>query len=165
MPASDAAAQPDPAGGEAQFVTLPGCGFSGPIVMEMVGVFLQNAALEPPQPAVQRLLALFDGARPARPWRRKTAPNSGRNTSIVARRGGRTADRRRRALPRTSPKRTWRRLPQSYRLLGLCGFWLRLYASARTRARKARVRSCCGRVSTSTAWPCSTITPPSMKIR
>ena len=32
-------------------------------------------------------------------------------------------------------------------------------------APKARVRSCCGRVSTSTGWPCSTITPPSMKIR
>ncbi len=71
MAASDAAVKSDSADSEAQFVTLPGCGFSGLIVIKMVGVFPQNAALEPPHPAVQRLVALFDGERPARPfWRR-----------------------------------------------------------------------------------------------
>jgi hypothetical protein len=170
MAASDAAVKSDSADGEAQFVTLPGCGFSGLRVMKMVGVFPQNAVLEPPQPAVQRLMALFDGERPARPFwrgsdgaRQPQMPASSRPSwrgdaeELLIVGAGRS--------PRTSPNRTWRRLPQSSRLLGPCGFWLRLYASARTRARKARVRSCCGCVSTSTGRPCSTITPPSMKIR
>lgn len=62
MPASDVMVQSDPAGGEAQFVTLPGWAPGGPIVVKMVGVFPQNAALQPPQPAVQGLVVLFDGA-------------------------------------------------------------------------------------------------------
>src|SRR3954466_8800255 len=99
MAASDAAVKSDSADGEAQFVTLPGCGFSRPIVMKMVGVFPQNAALGSPQPAVQRLVALLDGAPLlARPRRRKTAADSVLDASTVARQRGRTADRRRRAL-------------------------------------------------------------------
>src|SRR5690349_12212796 len=50
MPVSDVVVQSDPAGGQAQFVTLPGWAPGGPIVVKMVGVFPQNAALEPPQP-------------------------------------------------------------------------------------------------------------------
>ncbi|TIW17643.1 MAG: ornithine cyclodeaminase, partial [Mesorhizobium sp.] len=53
MPASDVVVQSDPAGGEAQFITLPGWAPGGPIAVKMVGVFPQNAALRPPQPAVQ----------------------------------------------------------------------------------------------------------------
>jgi len=99
MAASDAAVKSDSADGEAQFVTLPDCGFSRPMVMKMVGVLPQNAALEPPQPAVQRLVALLDGAPLlARPRRRKTAADSGLDASTVERQRGRTADRRRRAL-------------------------------------------------------------------
>jgi len=93
MPTSDAVVQSDPAGGEAQFVTLPGWAPGGPIVVKMVGVFPQNAALEPPQPAVQGLVALFDGATGApllaadgaAMTARKTAADSALGASILAR--------------------------------------------------------------------------------
>ncbi|OLP54757.1 ornithine cyclodeaminase [Rhizobium rhizosphaerae] len=92
-PASDVVVQSDPAGGEAQFVTLPGWAPGGPIVVKMVGVFPQNAALEPPQPAVQGLVALFDGktggplliADGAAMTARKTAADSALGASILAR--------------------------------------------------------------------------------
>jgi ornithine cyclodeaminase len=94
MPASDVVVQSDPAGGEAQFVTLPGWAPGGPVVVKMVGVFPQNASLEPPQPAVQGLVALFDGATGApllaadgaAMTARKTAGDSALGAAILARR-------------------------------------------------------------------------------
>lgn len=93
MPASDVVVQSDPAGGEAQFVTLPGWTPGGPIVVKMVGVFPQNATLQPPQPAVQGLVALFDGttggpllaADGAAMTARKTAADSALGAAILAR--------------------------------------------------------------------------------
>lgn len=93
MPASDVVVQSDPAGGEAQFVTLPGWAPGGPVVVKMVGVFPQNATLEPPQPAVQGLVALFDGATGApllaadgaAMTARKTAADSALGAAILAR--------------------------------------------------------------------------------
>lgn len=93
MPASEVVVQSDPAGGEAQFVTLPGWAPGGPIVVKMVGVFPQNASLAPPQPAVQGLVALFDGktggpllvADGAAMTARKTAADSALGAAILAR--------------------------------------------------------------------------------
>lgn len=62
MPAADVLVQADPAGGGNQFITLPGWLPGGEIAVKMVGVFPGNAALTPPQPNVQGLVALFDGA-------------------------------------------------------------------------------------------------------
>lgn len=93
VPASEVVVQSDPAGGEAQFVTLPGWAPRGPVVVKMVGVFPQNARLAPPQPAVQGLVALFDGktggpllvADGAAMTARKTAADSALGTAILAR--------------------------------------------------------------------------------
>lgn len=93
MPASEVVVQSDPAGGEAQFVTLPGWAPGGPVVVKMVGVFPQNASLAPPQPAVQGLVALFDGktggpllvADGAAMTARKTAADSALGAAILAR--------------------------------------------------------------------------------
>lgn len=93
MPASDVVVQSDPAGGDAQFVTLPGWAPGGPIVVKMVGVFPQNATLQPAQPAVQGLVALFDGttggpllaADGAAMTARKTAADSALGAAILAR--------------------------------------------------------------------------------
>ncbi|RVH90853.1 ornithine cyclodeaminase, partial [Sinorhizobium medicae] len=93
MPASEVVVQSDPAGGEAQFVTLPGWANGGPIVVKMVGVFPQNPSLTPPQPAVQGLVALFDGktggplliADGAAMTARKTAADSALGAAILAR--------------------------------------------------------------------------------
>ena len=93
MPLSDVVVQSDPAGGEAQFVTLPGWAPGGPVVVKMVGVFPHNAALQPPQPAVQGLVALFDGktggpllaADGAAMTARKTAADSALGAAILAR--------------------------------------------------------------------------------
>lgn len=93
MPASDVVVQSDPAGGDAQFVTLPGWAPGGPIVVKMVGVFPHNASLQPAQPAVQGLVALFDGttggpilaADGAAMTARKTAADSALGAAILAR--------------------------------------------------------------------------------
>lgn len=93
VPASEVVVQSDPAGGEAQFVTLPGWAPGGPVVVKMVGVFPQNARLAPPQPAVQGLVALFDGktggpllvADGAAMTARKTAADSALGAAILAR--------------------------------------------------------------------------------
>ncbi len=93
MPKSDVVVQADPAGGDGQFVTLPGWAADGPIVVKMVGVFGKNAQLQPPQPAVQGLVALFDGqtgtprlvADGAAMTARKTAADSALGASILAR--------------------------------------------------------------------------------
>ncbi len=93
MPISDVVLQGDPAGGPGQFVTLPGWAPGGPVVVKMVGVFPQNAARVPPQPAVQGLVALFDGATGAprlvadgaAMTARKTAGDSALGAAILAR--------------------------------------------------------------------------------
>jgi len=93
MPKSDVVVQADPAGTEAQFVTLPGWAPGGPIVVKMVGVFPQNAGLHPPQPAVQGLVVLFDGATGAAQLAadgaamtaRKTAADSALGSQILSR--------------------------------------------------------------------------------
>lgn len=93
MPASEVVVQSDPAGGGAQFVTLPGWAPGGPVVVKMVGVFPLNASLTPPQPAVQGLVALFDGktggpllvADGAAMTARKTAADSALGAAILAR--------------------------------------------------------------------------------
>ena len=93
MPASDVVVQSDPTGGEAQFVTLPGWAPGGPIVVKMVGVFPHNASLKPPQPAVQGLVALFDGktggpllvADGAAMTARKTAADSALGAALLSR--------------------------------------------------------------------------------
>ncbi|MBP0583089.1 ornithine cyclodeaminase [Labrys sp. LIt4] len=93
VPSSEVVVQSDPAGGEAQFVTLPGWAPGGPIVVKMVGVFAKNAALQPPQPAVQGLVVLFDGttgapllaADGAAMTARKTAADSALGSVLLAR--------------------------------------------------------------------------------
>jgi ornithine cyclodeaminase/alanine dehydrogenase-like protein (mu-crystallin family) len=93
MPASNVVVQADPAGGEGQFVTLPGWAPGGAIVVKMVGVFTGNANLQPPQPAVQGLVALFDGATGAplltadgaAMTARKTAADSALGATLLAR--------------------------------------------------------------------------------
>jgi ornithine cyclodeaminase len=93
MPASEVVVQTDPAGGDGQFVTLPGWAPGGPIVVKMIGVFPQNASLVRPQPAVQGLVALFDGATGAprlaadgaAMTARKTAADSALGAVLLAR--------------------------------------------------------------------------------
>ena len=93
VPACDVIVQSDPAGGNAQFVTLPGWAPNGPVVVKMVGVFPHNEGLTPPQPAVQGLVALFDGttggpllvADGAAMTARKTAADSALGATILAR--------------------------------------------------------------------------------
>ena len=93
MPSSEVVVQSDPAGGDGQFVTLPGWAPGGPIVVKMVGVFPQNASLTPQQAAVQGLVALFDGATGAprliadgaAMTARKTAADSALGASLLAR--------------------------------------------------------------------------------
>lgn len=93
MPMSDVVLQGDPAGGPGQFVTLPGWAPGGPVVVKMVGVFPQNTGLTPPQPVVQGLVALFDGATGAprlvadgaAMTARKTAGDSALGAAVLAR--------------------------------------------------------------------------------
>lgn len=93
MPASNVLVQADPAGGEGQFITLPGWAPGGAIVVKMVGVFPGNIKLDPPQAAVQGLVALFDGATGAAVLTadgaamtaRKTAADSALGAAILAR--------------------------------------------------------------------------------
>ncbi|CAN7638410.1 ornithine cyclodeaminase [Brucella pseudogrignonensis] len=93
MPSCEVMVQSDPAGGQAQFITLPGWAPGGSIAVKMVGVFPQNSVLEPPQPAVQGLVALFDGctgeprlvADGAAMTARKTAADSALGAAILAR--------------------------------------------------------------------------------
>ncbi|HRJ69950.1 MAG TPA: ornithine cyclodeaminase, partial [Beijerinckiaceae bacterium] len=52
----------DPAGGENKFVALVAWQNKSVITVKLVGVFPANLALAPPQPSVQGLVAVFDGA-------------------------------------------------------------------------------------------------------
>ena len=93
MPVSDVVVQADPAGGGDQFITLPGWVPGGPIAVKMVGVFPANERLTPPQPNVQGLVAMFDGATGApllvadgaAMTARKTAGDSALGAHILAR--------------------------------------------------------------------------------
>lgn len=93
MPKSDVVVQNDPAGGGGQFITLPGWVPGGPIAVKMVGVFAGNERLSPPQPNVQGLVAMFDGATGApllvadgaAMTARKTAGDSALAASLLAR--------------------------------------------------------------------------------
>lgn len=93
MPISDVLVQSDPAGGGDQFITLPGWVPGGPIAVKMVGVFPGNEKRSPPQPNVQGLVAMFDGATGApllvadgaAMTARKTAGDSALAASLLAR--------------------------------------------------------------------------------
>lgn len=93
MPVSDLVIQHDPAGSGNQFITLPGWMPGGAIAVKMVGVFSGNEMLWPPQPNVQGLVAMFDGATGApllvadgaAMTARKTAGDSALAASLLAR--------------------------------------------------------------------------------
>lgn len=93
MPVSDVVVQSDPAGSGNQFITLPGWVPGGPVAVKMVGVFPHNERLSPPQPNVQGLVAMFDGATGApllvadgaAMTARKTAGDSALAASLLAR--------------------------------------------------------------------------------
>lgn len=93
MPVSDVVVQSDPAGSGNQFITLPGWVPGGPVAVKMVGVFPGNERLSPPQPNVQGLVAMFDGATGApllvadgaAMTARKTAGDSALAASLLAR--------------------------------------------------------------------------------
>lgn len=93
MPVSDVVVQSDPAGSGNQFITLPGWVPGGPVAVKMVGVFPSNERLSPPQPNVQGLVAMFDGATGApllvadgaAMTARKTAGDSALAASLLAR--------------------------------------------------------------------------------
>jgi len=98
MPASEVVVQTDPAGTGSQFITLPGWLPGGAVAVKMVGVFPGNERLAPPQPNVQGLVAMFDGATGAplmvadgaAMTARKTAGDSALGASILARHDART---------------------------------------------------------------------------
>ena len=52
----------DPGGGSNKFVVLVGWRGGAVIAVKMVGVFPGNLSLSPPQPSVQGLVAVFNGA-------------------------------------------------------------------------------------------------------
>lgn len=93
MPVSDVVVQNDPAGSGNQFITLPGWVPGGPVAVKMVGVFPGNEKLTAPQPNVQGLVAMFDGATGApllvadgaAMTARKTAGDSALGASLLAR--------------------------------------------------------------------------------
>ncbi|MEZ5737804.1 MAG: hypothetical protein R3E09_18725 [Novosphingobium sp.] len=93
MPVSDVVVQNDPAGSGNQFITLPGWVPGGPVAVKMVGVFPGNEKLTVPQPNVQGLVAMFDGATGApllvadgaAMTARKTAGDSALGASLLAR--------------------------------------------------------------------------------
>lgn len=98
VPVADVVVQADPAGSGNQFVTLPGWLPGGLIAVKMVGVFPGNLALDPPQPSVQGLVAVFDGqtgaprlvADGAAMTARKTCADSALGADILARQDAQT---------------------------------------------------------------------------
>jgi len=83
----------DPAGGENKFVALVAWQNKSVITVKLVGVFPANLALAPPQPSVQGLVAVFDGATGAPVLAadgaamtfRKTAADSALGATFLAR--------------------------------------------------------------------------------
>src|SRR5688572_19018137 len=63
-PAPDTAhlVRDEPGAGDNRFVTLVGWQRDQAIAVKMVGVFPGNLSLQPPQPSVQGLVAVFDAA-------------------------------------------------------------------------------------------------------
>lgn len=92
-PKSDASVMDEPAGGDNKFVSLVAWAAHEVIAVKLVGVFPSNLALEPPQPSVQGLVAVFDGktgapvlaADGAALTFRKTAADSALGASFLAR--------------------------------------------------------------------------------
>src|SRR5687768_5044096 len=60
-PRNDASVMDEPDGGENKFVSLVAWAAQEVIAVKLVGVFPSNLALQPPQPSVQGLVAVFDG--------------------------------------------------------------------------------------------------------
>lgn len=97
-PLVDGLVQSDPAGSGNQFISLPAWLPGGPIAVKLVGVFTGNEHLTPPQPNVQGLVALFDGATGApllvadgaAMTARKTAGDSALGARLLAREDART---------------------------------------------------------------------------
>lgn len=83
----------EPGGGENKLVTLVGWQGGGIIAVKLVGVFPGNLALDPPQPSVQGLVLVFDGATGAPRLAadgaamtfRKTAADSALGVQLLAR--------------------------------------------------------------------------------
>jgi ornithine cyclodeaminase/alanine dehydrogenase-like protein (mu-crystallin family) len=93
FPKSDAAVMDEPDGGENKFVSLVAWAAQEVVAVKLVGVFPSNLALQPPQPSVQGLVAVFDGktgapvlvADGAALTFRKTAADSALGASFLAR--------------------------------------------------------------------------------
>lgn len=98
LPTATAAIAQEPGGGENQFVSLLAWQAGQAILTKLVGVFPGNLALDPPQPSVQGLVALFDGktgapvlvADGAALTFRKTAADSALGADFLARRDATT---------------------------------------------------------------------------
>ena len=60
-PRNDASVMDEPDGGDNKFVSLVAWAAQEVIAVKLVGVFPSNLALQPPQPSVQGLVAVFDG--------------------------------------------------------------------------------------------------------
>jgi ornithine cyclodeaminase/alanine dehydrogenase-like protein (mu-crystallin family) len=92
-PRSDAAVMDEPGGGDNKFVSLVAWAPRDVIAVKLVGVFPSNLSLDPPQPSVQGLVAVFDGATGAPVLAadgaaltfRKTAADSALGASFLAR--------------------------------------------------------------------------------
>ena len=92
-PRNDASVMDEPDGGENKFVSLVAWATQEVIAVKLVGVFPSNLALQPPQPSVQGLVAVFDGktgapvlaADGAALTFRKTAADSALGASFLAR--------------------------------------------------------------------------------
>ena len=92
-PRSDALVMDEPDGGDNKFVSLVAWAAQEVIAVKLVGVFPSNLALQPPQPSVQGLVAVFDGktgapilaADGAALTFRKTAADSALGASFLAR--------------------------------------------------------------------------------
>jgi ornithine cyclodeaminase len=92
-PQSHASVMDEPGGGDNKFVSLVSWAAWDVIAVKLVGVFPSNLGLQPPQPSVQGLVAVFDGATGAPRFAadgaaitfRKTAADSALGAHFLAR--------------------------------------------------------------------------------
>jgi ornithine cyclodeaminase len=97
MPEAAHMVRDEPGGGANRFVALVGWQQGGIIAVKLVGVFPDNLARRPPEPSVQGIVAVFDGATGAPVLAadgaamtfRKTAADSALASDILARRDAR----------------------------------------------------------------------------
>jgi ornithine cyclodeaminase/alanine dehydrogenase-like protein (mu-crystallin family) len=97
-PETSAQVRDEPGGGASKFVSLIAWQAPKAIVVKLVGVFPANLTLDPPQPSVQGLVAVFDGKTGASLFAadgaamtfRKTAADSALGASLLARRDAET---------------------------------------------------------------------------